>query len=403
MKGTRTGLDKRPAVYGGVVALALLLILAAATAAFAVNGGSGTGLNWRNEGFSASTGWTTGEIGPYDEGSLVPFRLTVTNPSSTKSVVVDGFSIQVTAQNHGVAVFDYTTDWAGPLTASSQDGPVDDMLRTTFPAGLSLAPGQSAVFSFKAHLAESSAQQPAAGMINGNSVAGFSEVDAAGVGAFGQRVPVKVDPAQGTLGKPAVDLVKSSDAPESGVVVGTTVHYDFTVTNVGDVPLFDVHVTDDELGDIGTVAGPLEPGASVIVGTKSPATQTFTSRATVVAYDASGRVARATSSLTISVFNSARIFGSAFWDVDANGAWDAGEPALPHQLLLLTDSDGTLRGMEWTGPAGTYSFEGVAPDTTYTISEQLFGDWTLTAPIGGTYTLTLARGQDAGPYDFGNN
>ncbi len=58
---------------------------------------------------------------------------------------------------------------------------------------------------------------------------------------------------------PAIDVVK--DAPTSGFV-DETITYTYTVTNSGDVPLHDVVVKDDKLGDIGTVAT-LAPGQTV--------------------------------------------------------------------------------------------------------------------------------------------
>lgn len=385
-----------------LLALAVVLTLSGVATAFAAPQ-NGTGLNWRNEGLSADKDWTTGEIGPYDEGSLVPFRLTVTNPSSTKPAIVGGFALQVTAQNHDVAVFDYTTGWAGPIQPDSQDGLVDDMLRTTFPAGLELAPGQSATFTFMAHLALSTAARPAAGMLNGNGVVGFSEVDAPGVGAAGKRVPVKVNARQGTLGTPAIDIVKSSDAPDTGVHAGTVVHYSFVVTNIGDVPLVNAHVTDDVLGDVGTIAGPLAPGESVTLSTEAVAAETMTGVATVLAYDALGRPATASSTLTVHVLSSARIFGSAFYDTYyVNGAWDAEEPADAGRTITLLDSNGVVLAQTVTDANGAYAFEDLAPGMAYTVTESVPEGWVANCPPSGFYdNITPGPGQDMGPYDFG--
>jgi uncharacterized repeat protein (TIGR01451 family) len=399
MNQTR-GIPGRLSASAVLIGLVVLVVLSGVESTFAAPQG-GTGLNWRNEGYSASAGWTTGEIGPYDEGSLVPFRLTITNPSNTKSAVVGGFSLEVSAQNHGVAIFDYTSNWTGPMQPDSQDGLAGDMLRTTFPAGLSLAAGQSATFTFMAHLAVSTAGRPAAGMINGSGVVGFSEVDAPGVGAFGKRVPVKVNPCQGTLGTPAVDIVKSSDAPASGVRAGTVVHYSFVVTNIGDVPLVNAHVTDDVLGDIGTIAGPLAPGASVTLSAQAVAAETITGVASVLAYDALGRPATATSTLTVSVITSARIFGSAFFDGNMNGAWDADESPLSGQTIILSDDAGNVVATTVTDSDGAYEFDGLTPGVTYVVTAGIPGSWLVTSPPSGSYVITPTPGQDAGPYDFG--
>jgi uncharacterized repeat protein (TIGR01451 family) len=379
-----------------LLGLVVLLMLSGVASAFA----AGNGLNWRNEGLSASAGWTTGEIGPYNEGDLVPFRLTVTNPS-TKPAVVGGFSLQVTAENHDVAVFDYTTDWNGPLAPDSQDGLVDGWLRTTFPAGLTLAPGASATFYFKGHLAESAAGKPAAGMVNGNGVVGFSEVDAAGVGAAGKRVPVKVNARTGLLGTPAVDIVKTSDAPATGVRPGTNVHYSFVVTNIGDVTLTNATVTDAALGEIGIIASPLAPGESITLTSEAVANETYTSVATVLAYDALGRPATGTSELTVSVITSARIFGSAFEDWNANGAWDADEPAAVGREIDLVDQDGNLLASTLSDANGFYEFKDLTPGTTYALVQAVAPPFMTSCPGAGYYLITPTAGQDCGPYDFG--
>jgi uncharacterized repeat protein (TIGR01451 family) len=59
---------------------------------------------------------------------------------------------------------------------------------------------------------------------------------------------------------PAIRIVKTVDRQLAPV--GSTVTYTYVVTNTGDTTLFDVTVTDDVLGSIGTI-GTLEPGASV--------------------------------------------------------------------------------------------------------------------------------------------
>lgn len=392
------GVPRTLLACASLAALVTVLILATAASAFAAS--TSNGLNWRNEGYSTATGWTTGEIGPYNEGDLVPFRLTVTNPGKA-SAVVGGFSLQVSAFNHGCAIFDYTTGWTGPLTASSQDGLVGDMLRTTFPAGLTLAPGASATFNFKGHLAVSTVAKPAAGMINGNGVVGFSKVDAAGVGAAGKDVPVKVNARQGTLGTPSVGVVESSDAPTTGVAPGTTVTYTFVVTNTGDVPLVNAVVTDSVFGTVGTIPGPIAPGASATLTVTAVATQTTSDSATVLANGVYGSAATASSNMTVAVLTTARIFGSDYADLNGNGAWDAGEPAVSDRYVALLDAGGNVIAETFTDATGAYAFDGLEPGVTYTVVGSAPMPWFISAPVGGTYTVTPTSGQDAGPYDFG--
>lgn len=396
---TRTGVWRiRSAAL--CVGLAFSILLACVASAFAAAGG-GASVQWRNEGFREGTGWTTGEIGPYNEGDLVPFRLTVTNSSSTKSAVVGGFSMQVTRQAHDVSVFDYTTDWSGPIAPSSQDGVSGDMLRTTFPAGMTLAPGQSATFTFKGHLALSAPGAPAAGLLNGNGVCGFSEVDADGVGAFGKRVPVKVNPRPGTLGTPAIDIAESSDAPTTGVAPGTTVTYTYVVTNVGDVALMNAVVTDSQFGAVGVIPGPLAPGASQTLTTQAILTETTEDTSSVVASDAYGREAADSAKCSVSVLSSARMFGFVYADWNANGARDADEQGMGEWLVRLTDAQGNLVATALTGADGSYEFGSLNPGVTYTLSADSLNGWQQTAPIDGVFVSTLAGGQNAGPFEFG--
>jgi hypothetical protein len=385
-----------------IVSLAVVFGLSGAGAAFSAPAqGTAVNVNWRNEGYQPQKGWTTGEIGPYAEGTYVPFRFIVTNPSTSKSAIVGGFSLQVTAEAHGVQVFDGTSSWTGPVVPSSQDGPVDGMLRTTFPAGLQLAPGESVTFEYKAHLAVSTPAYPAAGMLNGNGVNGFSELDAAGAGAFGKRVPVKVAGRAGTLGTPTVGITKTSDAPPEGVRAGTPVTYKYVVTNMGDIPLLDVAVIDDKLGVIGSVDGPLAPGASVTFSGSATLHETTTNLGTVTAIDEYGREVSDTAELTVPLLTSASIFGHVFKDSNGNGAQDAGETGLSPWTIELLDSGGSVLRTTTTDSEGGYSFDDLTPGQTYTVQQVLPPPWESKSPT--SYSVMPVAGPPAGSYDFGNS
>jgi uncharacterized repeat protein (TIGR01451 family) len=275
------------------------------------------------------------------------------------------------------------------------------MLRTTFPAGLQLNPGESVTFEYKAHLAVSTPAHPAAGMLNGNGVNGFSELDAAGAGAFGKRVPVKVAGRAGTLGTPTVGIAKTSDAPPEGVRAGTPVTYKYVVTNMGDIPLLDVAVIDDKLGVIGSVDGPLAPGASVTFSGSATLNETTTNLGTVTAVDEYGRDVSDTAELTVPLVTSASVFGHVFDDGNnPDGAQDADERGLEGWTIQLLDSGGSVLRTTTTNSEGEYSFGDLTPGQTYTVREVPQSGWVPT--ILTSWTFTPLSGQDAGSFDFGN-
>jgi hypothetical protein len=83
-------------------------------------------------------------------------------------------------------------------------------------------------------------------------------IDPSGVFTVGATQTVTVT-VTNTL-KPLGILIEKSVTPTSGAP-GDTVTYSYKVTNTGEVTLFNVLVTDDKLGTIGTIAS-LAPGAS---------------------------------------------------------------------------------------------------------------------------------------------
>jgi len=361
-------------------------------------------VQWRNEGFSAKKGWTTVEIGPYAEGDLVPFRLTVTNPSKTKTAVVGAFALQVTSFAHGVTFFDYTTEWGGAIAPATQDKAVRGWLRTTFPAGLKLAPGQSATITFKAHLAKSTPGRPAAGMRTRNGVRAFSVVDAPGVGFFGRWVSVKFARTPRILPKSAVAIVKTSDAPTTGLSKGAGVTYSYVIANVGDEPLLDIVVADDKLGEVATTPGPLAPGASLTFTRTAVLIETTTSTATVTAQDQYGRTVSDSAQLTVPVLANARLFGFSFDDLNRDGAWEqgeSGEPALAGSTIILGDALGNPLEITSTDGMGAWGFD-VTPGVTYVVSFAPFADRYLSVPMEGNYLVTPVSGQDSGPWHFGS-
>ena len=93
------------------------------------------------------------------------------------------------------------------------------------------------------------------------------------------------------------------------------------------------------------------------------------------------------------------ICGTKFNDLNGNGVQDAGEPGLPNWQIGL--SIVTIPPVV-TDSLGHYCFNNL-PAGTYTVAEQNQTGWQQTAPPSpGTYTVTLAAGQNADKLNFGN-
>ena len=86
---------------------------------------------------------------------------------------------------------------------------------------------------------------------------------------------------------PAINLVKTAGTAADGEVYtlggAHIVTYTYTVSNTGFTWLKNLTVTDDKLGAIGTLAGPVAPGASVVLMTNVMVSATVTNTGTVVA------------------------------------------------------------------------------------------------------------------------
>ncbi|MBS4028761.1 MAG: T9SS type A sorting domain-containing protein [Ignavibacteriales bacterium] len=98
-------------------------------------------------------------------------------------------------------------------------------------------------------------------------------------------------------------------------------------------------------------------------------------------------------------FQLGTISGKKFNDVNANGAFDDGEPGLSGWTIQLS---GVATASTTTDGSGNYSFTGLSQGE-YTIGEVTQVGWVQTTPgLPGTYTRTVNSGTNSTSNDFGN-
>lgn len=96
----------------------------------------------------------------------------------------------------------------------------------------------------------------------------------------------------------------------------------------------------------------------------------------------------------------ATIRGTKFEDVNGDGIWSGGEPALANWTITLTDPNGNVT-TSITNANGDYVFSLVPPGS-YTIAEGLKPGWTQTHPSSGTHIVSVTAGQLVANLNFGN-
>ena len=96
--------------------------------------------------------------------------------------------------------------------------------------------------------------------------------------------------------------------------------------------------------------------------------------------------------------------GTKWYDVDGDGEFDNDEVGLEGWTIFLDhNNNGELDESETstvTDAEGNYSFE--LSEGTYTVAEVLQPGWVQTTPEDGSYTVSLAAGDDLSGFDFGN-
>jgi uncharacterized repeat protein (TIGR01451 family) len=190
---------------------------------------------------------------------------------------------------------------------------------------------------------------------------------------------------------------------------GDMIIYIYTVTNAGPDAACNVVVGDDVAGTPTYVSGDNDGDGCI----DPDEIWTFTATYIVQAGDPDPLVNMAIVSsdaddpdpsnnvATWSVDLIAMICGYKFYDANANGVWDAGEPPVAGFKIELYDQSGNLLATAFTAADGSYCFDGLDAGT-YTVQEVLppGSGWMPTTPT--SIAVTLLSGEIKEDNNFGN-
>ncbi len=246
--------------------------------------------------------------------------------------------------------------------------------------------------------------------------------DTNGVPLPGIPAPTAQDDAVVQVLTAGIDLVKTAGSAADGATLvleqpaPVNVTYSYRITNTGTSYLKNITVSDDKIGAICTIAGPLAPGASTTctASVLISADVTNTGTATGTPTDAAGTPIRGLSNPTDSdqakVEFRGRLGDWVWWDKNENGLQDAGEPGIPGVIVVLTPTVGSPISTV-TDANGYYTFTNLLAGT-YTVGiPRNVGDnigffaagWYPTNPASGVTTTPLGYGQVLTTVDFGLN
>jgi uncharacterized repeat protein (TIGR01451 family) len=205
---------------------------------------------------------------------------------------------------------------------------------------------------------------------------------ASGIATFtsgGTRTVSATNPDHYFGAAPDLQLVKltngrdNNTAPGVMVSAGSTVTWTYNVTNTGNVTLSDIIVVDDngtplDTGDdftVGTIAS-LAPGASAtLTATGIAVAGQYGNVGTAKGTDIIGETVTAQD--VDNYFTPASLGDFVWYDLNANGLQDSGEPGVANVTVQLLDSSGTnVLQTTATDGSGHYGFLGLTPGS-YTV------------------------------------
>ncbi len=193
--------------------------------------------------------------------------------------------------------------------------------------------------------------------------------------------------------EPSVRIIKKAGAAADGTTLtldaAGSVTYSYLVQNTGNTYLKDLVVTDDKLGTIGTIAGPLAPSASATLLKETTVSATVTN----IGYVAATPCYPSGTSLDLPAVTDdddaivrlrpLSAIGDFVWlDLNANGIQDAGELGLANVTVALCDASGTQITTSSTDANGYYLFPNLLPGT-YTIRFEAPEGYVISASLEG--------------------
>jgi|GEM_PF-2474869 len=225
--------------------------------------------------------------------------------------------------------------------------------------------------------------------------------------------------APAIVANPQIGLTKlAGNAPDGGVHhtnAGADVVYTYIVTNSGNTHLVSMTITDNVLGVIGTLPGPLAPGATDFLLYTSSIPTAVTNIGFVVGTPSDGGgtpipglpLVRDDDDAIVRIFAS---LGDFVWlDVNANGFQDGGsETGLPSVVVNLYGPATNLIDTTATDANGFYSFTNLVPGTYFVgfeappglvLTAQDLGGDTVDSDASTVTGYTIPTDLESGEYD----